>query len=336
MAVVKDIDINLIDMVEVNEDIFGYEDLDFLADDIEEEGFHGTIEVYAKKNGRYEISAGHRRYLAAKKNNMKTIPCSIEEDTDNITKAKRLIMSNIHQRKMSPYNWAKALEYYRDNVIKPEREKNKGKNVKDKSIQGSTKDILAKAFNLTASVVQRYLALLKLIPEYNEFIKDMNCNYTNYELLSYQPEDIQKEVFYNLKEMAVNGDINTLSRTLIDQTVNRTIIKREKDKQKEIEIKESAMVTEKNFSNLSDVPSTNFLNPPVNDIESFSSEMNDEFDHDDQWLEEEESTTTYSVDGEVGYYISRINLILNNNNSVINDKENIVTQLENLIKRINA
>lgn len=347
MAVTKEVDINLIDMVDVNEDIFGYEDVDFLADDIKEEGFHGTIEVYAKKDGRYEISAGHRRLLAAKQNGMKKIPCSIEEDTDDITKAKRLVMSNVHQRKMTPYNWAKALNYYKEHVIIPAREKNKAADSRDKQNVGKTKEILAKAFNLSKSAVLRYMALLNLIPEFTPFIKNQNCNYTNYEMVSYQTPEVQMEVYDNLVKMAVNGDINTLSRTLIDQTVNRVVAKREKEKllaQKANEELEKPHVP--NFGELyrpcepaADVPGPDFINPPTSDgFISFSDDMDNAFDEiPDEWEDEvAEPVPDYTADGEVSYYLSRINLILDNGGAIIKDKEGITKQLQELILRLQA
>ena len=103
----KDIDMDLIDFHPDNEEIFGHDDIDYLAEEMNEEGFSGVIEVYEKVNGRYEISSGHRRYLAAKANNMTSIPSIVYPDTDEVTKSKRVIMKNIHNRRMTPLKWAK-------------------------------------------------------------------------------------------------------------------------------------------------------------------------------------------------------------------------------------
>ena len=56
----KEIPVELIDENPDNEQIFGYEDVDYLAESIQENGFGGAIEVYELANGRYEISSGHR------------------------------------------------------------------------------------------------------------------------------------------------------------------------------------------------------------------------------------------------------------------------------------
>ena len=84
----RDIEIDLIDMNNDNESVFGLDDIDYLAENIKEDGFSGAIAVYALDNGRYEISSGHRRYLAAKQLGMKTIPAIVSENVDDITKAK--------------------------------------------------------------------------------------------------------------------------------------------------------------------------------------------------------------------------------------------------------
>lgn len=218
----RDIDVDLIDLNPDNEEIFGYKDVDFLADEISEHGFNGAIEVYAKKDGRYEISSGHRRYLAACKNGLKKIPCIVSEDTDPSTKAARLIMSNVHHRQLTPLMWARSLDYYDRKVL-----------AANHNYKGSKRDVLAKTFNISGTTVHRYMALLKLIPEFQECTDRMNFPYSNlYEVTSLSP-DMQKELFNRLTDIAEDGDISKISKTMIDQQVNRLKMEEERKQKKE-------------------------------------------------------------------------------------------------------
>jgi len=55
-----------------------FEGLQELAASIQEKGIIEPL-IVLKKNGKYEIIAGHRRYLAAKIANLKTLPCIVRK-----------------------------------------------------------------------------------------------------------------------------------------------------------------------------------------------------------------------------------------------------------------
>lgn len=212
---IVDIDISLIDINPDNEKIFGMEDVDYLARTIEEEGFVGAIEVYGKKDGRYEISSGHRRFEAAKHNGMKKIPCIVYDDVDDITKAQRLILSNIVNRKMSPMQWARALKYYEENII--EKKWHWG--------DGRTTDLLAKDFNMGAETVKRYLRLLKFIPEFQELLNKQNAPYSIFlDVVGLTPE-LQKLVYNDIvkeasKYIPGDGDDALIKERLEEEIFN--------------------------------------------------------------------------------------------------------------------
>ena len=205
----RDIDVKLIDSNPDNEYIFGHDDIDYLAAEIGEDGFNGAIEVYAKSDGRYEICSGHRRYLAAVQQGMTKIPCIVSKDTDNVTKAKRLVMSNIQQRKMTPLKWARSLEYYDKKVLSV-----------TKNYTGKKRDALAKAFNISGTTAHRYMAILKLIPEFQKLADVPHFPYFNlYELTNLSQEQ-QTEIYNRLMKMSDDGDLSKMSKAIIDQQVN--------------------------------------------------------------------------------------------------------------------
>lgn len=205
----KDIPVDLIDLNVDNEEIFGYEEIEHLAQRMEENGFYGAIEVYAKKDGRYEIASGHRRYLAYKSLGKDKIPCIVSADVDDVAKAKHLIEGNIHNRTMTPFKWAKAIDYYDKKVISETLKPGSyGTNF-------NKRKELAKVFNISESAVKRYTQILKLIPEFQELTKSPNFPYTNIiELAQYSKED-QLKIYKRLSEVAEDGNIATLSKSII-------------------------------------------------------------------------------------------------------------------------
>lgn len=210
----REIPLDQIDLNPDNESVFGYDDIDYLAENIQEDGFTGAIEVYAKKDGRYEISSGHRRYLAAKKNGMKSIPCIVSADVDDVTKAKKLIKSNVLSRKMSPLKWGKALRYYEKNVLQDFK-------------GGKKRTELARVFNLSEATVARYEMLLKLIPEFQEIADNESFPYANFLSITGLETDKQKQIYENLVKISAreDGDLTKLSKSTIDTEVNA--VKRE-------------------------------------------------------------------------------------------------------------
>jgi ParB family chromosome partitioning protein len=150
-----DIPLSEIDKNKDNEKIFNMDDIAFLAQGIKEDGFFGAIEVYKKPDGRYEISAGHRRYEAMKLLGRKTIPCIVKEIPDDFARGKKLLSSNIRNRKLTPMDWARSVAYYEHLLVENGQKKNFEKQATE-------------FFNISSSQLYRYQCLLKLIPELQE------------------------------------------------------------------------------------------------------------------------------------------------------------------------
>lgn len=220
---IRDIELSLIDMNPDNEYIFGYTDIDFLANEIKEGGFHGAIEVFAKPGGRYEINAGHRRYLACKQLGYETIPCIVSEYKDSSAAAEQLIMSNIHQRDLTPLRRARAIEYYEKNVL-----------VKRKvDYKGRKRAALAEKFNMGEGSVQRYLSILNLIPELQELCDTKDFPWTYYIPLGQENAEVQRMVYKSLLEIAPEGNIKELSRKQVEWQLDSIRLKWERKTENE-------------------------------------------------------------------------------------------------------
>ncbi len=181
---IESVNLDLIDLCEDNEKIFDCGNLDSLVESIKRNGFQGTVEVYEKNDGRYELLSGHRRYLSAKTIGMKTIPCEIVMEPSESQKAEILIMSNIATRELTPIEKGKALAYYEEKVLK-----------KDKSVKGDRRAELAKRFGIASSQVYKYKALLNLIPEIQKLIVDEKVAYVNIYACAVLPIETQKNIY---------------------------------------------------------------------------------------------------------------------------------------------
>ena len=202
-----DLDITLIDENPDNSSVFNMDEVPLLAKTIKEQGFYGAIEVFRKKDGRYEITSGHRRFGAAKLLGFKTIPTIVEGEPDYISKRKKLILSNVNNRKMTPIDWMHSVAYQRDTHILEEADKlNINVDLKDenvcKQLGLSEKDILcmvAEDFGITYSVVWRYMSLYKLIPSNLELLKNGNISVSSAAQIASEDEELQARVYSVIK-----------------------------------------------------------------------------------------------------------------------------------------
>ena len=355
-GVKKDIDMSLIDFHPDNEEIFGHDDIEYLAEEMNEEGFSGVIELYEKDNGRYEISSGHRRYLAAQRNKMSHIPSIVYQDTDDVTKAKRVIMKNIHNRRMTPLKWAKSLDYYDKKVLSVEKDEN-GK----KKYEGRKRDVLAKKFNLSPATVHRYMSLLKLIPEFQKYVDQQNFPYYNFYAITQLDEETQRELYVRLMDMSSDGDFAALSRVFIEQTINQMLKQKEQKKLQELIKQEenTQRVEPQVIKQPDDRISVDERQPQAYEelkpMEEFLQESNDGFiqtDFDNYVSDDfavpspqysSESTQVSIKKEQLLYYISQIEECADHISILISDNQNLnenvidvcVKRLESIINKIN-
>lgn len=82
-----------------------------LVDSIRTNGLISPISVRETDNGKYEIVAGHRRYLALKRLNEPFVECNILENIDSLTDVYRVqLAENIQRKDMSPPEYVEMFE----------------------------------------------------------------------------------------------------------------------------------------------------------------------------------------------------------------------------------
>ena len=215
----KDLEIDKIDYNPENTSIFNMSEIDSLAKRIKEEGFNDPILVYQKKDGRYEILSGHRRYEAMKLLNEKSIPGNVlSEKLSDTQKDLILLSSNIANRKLAPLDMARAIDFYKKILDR------------DPNFKGNKKIATAEYFGITPSNVQRYSVILKLIPELQEYCKKPNFPYSSLSKAASLTKEEQKELLNklirleadekNINEEEVDKDEILFSRTRVEQIIN--------------------------------------------------------------------------------------------------------------------
>ena len=168
VKVIKSLPLEEIEENPLNERIFNMDEIDQMAETIKNEGFTGSILVIDKPNGKYQIFSGHRRYRAAKKLGMKTIPCTIEHCESETMLTRKLLSSNLQTRKMHPLDYARAIEVYK-------------KVLKEENFKGDTRAEVARFFNTSESQVYRYTLISKMITRLQEMTNDPEFPYTAFQ-----------------------------------------------------------------------------------------------------------------------------------------------------------
>lgn len=161
---------------------FSEGDIDYLANNINQHGFNGAITVFKlskPENGlEYQILFGHRRTLAMKSLGKKSIPAIItKKPSSDLERGELLLADNIQGRRLSSYDWIKAISYYNSLCHA-------------NGFKGNFPNKASEFFNFSVPTIKKYIALSKLIPELQEFTK--NAEFPTFSLeqaKSFTPEE---------------------------------------------------------------------------------------------------------------------------------------------------
>lgn len=188
------IPLNEIDSNPDNERIFSIENIGALAEEIDKNGFQGAITVFRKEDGRYEISSGHRRFLAMKMLEKETIPCIVMPmPDDEAKKADILLSSNFETRVLKPMDFAKGIQYY-ENLHRRKRD-----------FKGQIASFVAKSFHISESEYYRYKELNNLVPELQEAVNTGRVSYSAFrekackDLTEEQQKELAAHIFIKLE-----------------------------------------------------------------------------------------------------------------------------------------
>lgn len=185
-----------------NRKIFNMEGIKGLANVIKEDGFTGAIEVYEREDGEYEILSGHRRFAACKEAGMTSIPAVILPKTDEVSRAKKLITSNIHNRELTAMDKARAIEYYIEHVLRPNGTRN---------IQNE----ISKVFEISVTQVKYLRRILKYVPELQELLEHDLIPYSGVVAASDLSEDEQKQLAWEYRQLIDKNNGEALGKAQV-------------------------------------------------------------------------------------------------------------------------
>ena len=335
--IIKNIPIENIEENPINEQIFNMNGIEQLAETIKNEGFSGSIEVIDLGNGKYQIYSGHRRYRACKLLNMATIPCTIEEKPSDTLLMRKLLSSNIQNRKMLPLDYARAIAEY-EKVLKAE------------GFKGDKRAEIARFFNTSGGQIYRYVAISKMIPRLQVMTNEPEFPYTAF-LDANKFNKKQQELLADKIEYYMNNHPELgIPRALIQQFCKDIEIETEREQKLKDEIKKSSSKEEESTvipmnepvedepveheENIESVGGNGFLSALSEDVdESIESEVEDMLPSEKKRERIQESIQ--SIDFEV-MRTARTLISNTERDFTISNKENIKKAIDDIEKALDV
>lgn len=207
----KTIQIDIDELIPSNNNFYSVEEegIKELKDSIELLGLKQNLLVKKLDSNKYEIIAGHRRYMAMKRlyeegnENFKYIPCKVEED-DDIRSELSLIITNSTARELT--DWEKIHQANKLKELLTEYKKRE-------KIPGRIRDIIANILKVSSTQIARMESISKnLIDEFKEELKEEKVNFSSAYELSKLDEEKQKEIYEDNKEKNITITIKDIKK----------------------------------------------------------------------------------------------------------------------------
>ena len=165
------------------------DEMDKMVDSVKEYGVMTPAIVRPRKDGGYEIVAGHRRCHASQRAGVETMPC-IVRDMDDDTAIILMVDSNCQREHILPSEKAKAYEMKLAAIKRQgqRRDLNSGQVVQKLSVQE-----VADGSGEGYKTVQRFIRLNKLTPELMKMVDDGKLKTTPAVELSYLTPEEQED-----------------------------------------------------------------------------------------------------------------------------------------------
>ena len=167
------------------------DEMDKMVDSIKEYGVMTPAIVRPRKDGGYEIVAGHRRCHASQRAGVETMPC-IVRDMDDDTAIILMVDSNCQREHILPSEKAKAYEMKLEAIRRKAGRPSKGNS---RQVVGNfeSADLVGQASGESGRQVQRFIRLNKLTPELMKMVDDGKLKTTPAVELSYLTPEEQED-----------------------------------------------------------------------------------------------------------------------------------------------
>lgn len=176
------------------------EEMDKMVDSVKEYGVMTPAIVRPRRNGGYEIVAGHRRCHASRRAGVDTMPC-IVRDMDDDTAIILMVDSNCQREHILPSEKAKAYEM-KLNAIKRQGQRSDltSGQLGQKLNHGVSVEQVADDAGTSIKQVQRFIRLNKLTPDLMQLVDDGRLKTTPAVELSYLTPEEQEEFLSYMEE----------------------------------------------------------------------------------------------------------------------------------------
>lgn len=176
------------------------EEMDKMVDSVKEYGVMTPAIVRPRRNGGYEIVAGHRRCHASQRAGVDTMPC-IVRDMDDDTAIILMVDSNCQREHILPSEKAKAYEM-KLNAIKRQGQRSDltSGQLGQKLSHGVSVEQVADDAGTSIKQVQRFIRLNKLTPDLMQLVDDGRLKTTPAVELSYLTPEEQEEFLSYMEE----------------------------------------------------------------------------------------------------------------------------------------
>ena len=176
------------------------DEMDKMVDSVKEYGVMTPAIVRPRRDGGYEIVAGHRRCHASQRAGVDTMPCSGRE-LDDDTAIILMVDSNCQREHILPSEKAKAYEM-KLNAIKRQGQRSDltSGQLGQKLSHGVSVEQVADDAGTSIKQVQRFIRLNKLTPDLMQLVDDGRLKTTPAVELSYLTPEEQEEFLSYMEE----------------------------------------------------------------------------------------------------------------------------------------
>ena len=181
------------------------EEMDKMVDSVKEYGVMTPAIVRPRRDGGYEIVAGHRRCHASRRAGVDTMPC-IVRDMDDDDAVVVMVDANIQREELLPSEKAFAYKMKMDAM-----KRQAGRPSKNNSTQVGrnfeTAELIGKETGESKNTIRRFIRLTELIPELLDYVDKKRLPFTVAVDISYIDKEIQTWLFEYIKE---NGTVKAV------------------------------------------------------------------------------------------------------------------------------
>lgn len=174
------------------------EEMDKMVDSVKEYGVMTPAIVRPRRDGGYEIVAGHRRCHASQRAGVDTMPC-IVRDMDDDTAIILMVDSNCQREHILPSEKAKAYEMKLEAVKRKAGRPSKN-NLSQVGTNFRADEVVAQGAGEIRNQVQRFIRLNKLTPDLMQLVDDGRLKTTPAVELSYLTPEEQEEFLSYMEE----------------------------------------------------------------------------------------------------------------------------------------